>query len=250
VRSHAAEHVGARVVLRFDLEDFFASVSAGRVWAIFRAAGYPEAVAHTLAALCTNTVPVDEWASVRVPTDLPSIGRHRRLGRRLAAPHLPQGAPTSPALANLAAFGLDVRLSAYADALGARYTRYADDLAISGDDRLLRGAPALRRAVAQIVRDEGFALNPRKSQLMARAGRQVLCSVVVNERTNVAREEYDQLKAILHEAHHRGARAANRGGARDFEAHLRGRVAWVASLNPARGERLQARLAAIDFDAP
>src|SRR6188472_3731978 len=72
VRTHAEAHVGAVVVMRFDLEDFFASLGPGRVWAIFRAAGYPESVAHVLTALCTNAVP--------------------------------QGAPTSPALANLAAF--------------------------------------------------------------------------------------------------------------------------------------------------
>ena len=56
-RSHAARHTGRRVLLRFDLEDFFASVTAARVFAIFRTAGYPEAVAHTLTGLCTNVVP-------------------------------------------------------------------------------------------------------------------------------------------------------------------------------------------------
>ena len=93
-RTHAAVHVGRRVVVRLDLEDFFAGVTAARVYGIFRTAGYPEAVAHTLTGLCTNVVPVDE-----------SVAAGSRLARRLATPHLPQGAPTSPALANLAAFG-------------------------------------------------------------------------------------------------------------------------------------------------
>lgn len=244
VRSHAAAHVGARVVLRFDLEDFFASVGPGRVWATFRAAGYSRRVAHVLTALCTNVVPADEWASLPEP-EAALIARHWRLGRRLATPHLPQGAPTSPALANLAAFGLDVRLSAYAATLGATYTRYADDLTLSGDRRLLRGAPAVRRAVIGVARDEGFRLNPAKSQLMTRAGRQTVCSVVVNERLNAPREEVDRLKAILHDAGRNGLDAANRDGVGDFRAHLAGRIAWVESLNPARGARLRDRLAAI-----
>jgi RNA-directed DNA polymerase len=59
--THARRHVGHEVVIGFDLEDFFPSVPAGRVYAIFRTAGYPETVAHTLTALCTNVVPFGEW---------------------------------------------------------------------------------------------------------------------------------------------------------------------------------------------
>src|SRR5690606_15199248 len=49
--SAARPHTGRAVVLRFDLEAFFTSVTAGRVHGIFRLAGYPEPVAHALAAL-------------------------------------------------------------------------------------------------------------------------------------------------------------------------------------------------------
>ncbi len=71
-RSHAALHTGRRVVVRFDLEDFFASVTAGRVYAIFRAAGYPEAVAHTLTGLCTNVAPRE----LEVPSPAGAPARH------------------------------------------------------------------------------------------------------------------------------------------------------------------------------
>jgi RNA-directed DNA polymerase len=40
----------------------------------------------------------------------------------------------------------------------------------------------------------------------------------------------------------------NGGGIADFEAHLRGRISWVASLNPARGEKLRRRFAEIDCE--
>jgi hypothetical protein len=246
-RTHAAAHAGREVVVRFDLEDFFASVGFGRVLAIYHAAGYDRRTAHVLAALSTNVVPVDEWTALAVPADSALAVRQRRMGRRLAHAHLPQGAPTSPALASLAAYGLDVRLSAYAATIGARYTRYADDLAFSGDDGVRRGVPALSRAVADIAREDGFRLNAAKTRVMPRARRQSVCSVVVNAHPNVAREEYDRLKAILHEAALDGPAAANRAGVAGFEAHVRGRVSWVASLNPARGARLHERLAAVDF---
>jgi hypothetical protein len=214
-RTHAGAHLGRRLVMRFDLEDFFASVPAGRVYGIFRAAGYPESVAHTLTGLCTNVV----------PADLPVAGR---LARRLAAPHLPQGAPTSPALANLAAYRLDCRLAGF----GVTYTRYADDLVFS-TDRNLRTLH-----VEAIARDEGFRLNAAKTRVMGHGSRQTVTGVVVNVRPNVPRAEYDRLKAILHRA--------SLDGPGDLDpAHVMGRIAWVESLNPARGAKLRAAFAAI-----
>ena len=151
---------------------------------------------------------------------------HFRLSRRLATPHLPQGAPTSPALANLAAFALDRRLTGLAAAVGARYTRYADDLVLSSD-RYLRTPQAM---IAEIAADEGFRVNAAKTRVMGRGTRQTVTGVVVNAHPNVPRAEYDRLKAILH-------RAPLDGPAGLDPSHLLGRIAWVESLNPvARSE--------------
>jgi RNA-directed DNA polymerase len=245
-RSHAAAHARTAVVVRLDLEDFFASVTAGRVFGIFRTAGYAEGVAHAITALCTNVVPRTEWAALPRPSD-DQIAARWRLGRRLATPHLPQGAPTSPALASLATFTLDRRLAGLAAALDARYTRYADDLAFSGDATLASGR--LVALAAEIARDEGFLLNPSKTRVMPRSSRQQLCGVVVNEHPNVTRAHYDLLKAILNDAARNGVDAANRARHPDFRAHLLGRIAWVEQLNPARGRRLRERFAAISWPA-
>ncbi len=245
--SNAAVHSGRRVVVRIDLEDFFASIEARRVYGIFRTAGYPEAVAHALTGLATNAVPAQRWAAVPRPRDPREVVAHHRLGRRLAAPHLPQGAPTSPALANLAAFGLDRRLHGLAARFGAAYTRYADDIALSGGSLLLARATDVRVAIAAIAREEGFSVNERKFALMTRAGRQRVCGIVVNAHPNVARGEYDRLKAILHNCAVRGPAEQNRGGVADLRAHLTGRVTWVESVNPVRGAKLRARLQQIDW---
>ncbi len=239
VLTHAREHAGAYVVIRLDLADFFPSVAAGRIYGIFRAAGYPEPVAHALTALTTNVVPATFWHALPRPSDPAQIQAHHRLGRQLATPHLPQGAPTSPALANLAAFRLDRRLRGLAAALGVRYSRYADDLTFSGPRSLAGTAGRFRQTVAEIAREEGFRINEMKSTLATSAGRQRVCGVVVNQRPNVARRDYEVLKATVHNARIQGPAAQNRASLPDFRAHLLGRIAWVESLNPGHGAKLR-----------
>jgi RNA-directed DNA polymerase len=243
VIDHARRHSGQPVVLRLDLADFFASVSAGRVFGIFRTLGYGDRVAHALTGLTTNTVPQHVWTVVHAGAASAAVPAKFRLGRALATPHLPQGAPTSPALANLAAFRLDRRLSGLAAALGLRYSRYADDLTFSGAHLRRRGA-GMQELVATIVGEEGFALNRDKSVLRTRAARQSVCGIVVNAAPNVSRTEYDRLKAILYNAARHGPSGQGVAGR---QAELQGRIAWVASLNPARGEKLKRRFAEIDW---
>jgi RNA-directed DNA polymerase len=243
VIDHARRHSGRHVVLRLDLADFFASVSAGRVFGIFRTLGYDRAVAHVLTGLTTNTVPQHVWQVVHEAAGSAPVTARFHLGRALATPHLPQGSPTSPALANLAAFRLDRRLSGLAAAQGLGYSRYADDLTFSGA-RLRAGGAGFPGLVARIVREEGFALNEDKTALRTGAARQSVCGIVVNVAPNVTRAEYDRLKAILHNAARHGP--AGQGPAAE-RAHLEGRIAWVASLNPARGDRLRRRFQQIDW---
>lgn len=243
-RTHAALHTGRPVVVRFDVEDFFAWVTVGRVYGVFRSAGYPQAVAHLLSGLCVNVVPAEEWEGRPRTLDATHLARDHRLGRRLAAPHLPQGAPTSPALASLAVFGLDVRLSALAGSLGMTYSRYADDLTFSGPRHAV--AP-LRPAVAEIVRDEGLRLNARKTRSRFQHDRQLVGGSVVNRHVNVPRRDYDRLKAVLHDARRHGPVAANREQVADFRAHLLGRIAWIAAAHPERGRRLRESFDAIEW---
>ena len=247
VRSFVAPHVGRPLVLKLDLVDFFPTITGARVAAIFRTAGYPEAVARTLAGLCTNVAPAALWGRPDAPTlPAPVAHRARRIYRE---PHLPQGAPTSPALANLAAFRLDARLAGLARSAGAAYTRYADDLAFSGDAAWARGAERFLVHAHAIALEEGFAVQPRKTRVMRAGVRQVLAGAVVNVRPNLPRDDFDALKATLHNCLTRGPLGQDRGGHPDFRAHLLGRIAHLASLNPARGAKLRGLFDRIDWSA-
>jgi hypothetical protein len=207
-------------------------------------------VAHALTALMTNRVAAGAWAEIPVPAASHLRAAHALLGRRLATPHLPQGAPTSPMLANLCAFTLDRRLAGLAARLDATYTRYADDLVFSGDRTLARRAPAILATVRTIVADEGLRLNEGKTRVMTAGQRQRVTGVVVNAHPNVAREDLDRLKATLHNAATHGPQSQNRSGVPDFRAHLLGRIAWVAALNPARAARLRRTFELIAWEDP
>jgi hypothetical protein len=240
-RSFVASHVGRQVVLRMDLQDFFPSISRARVLALFLTAGYPEAVALMLAGLCTNSVPPEIWEHP------PGLGgfdachrtERRRLERLYRWPHVPQGAPTSPALANLCALRLDRRLAGLARSAGAEYTRYADDLLFSGGADLARTVSRFALHTAAICEDEGFALNLRKTRIMRPGVRQMAAGIVLNRYPNLPRVEYDRLKAMLFNCVRHSPEAENRAGHPDFRAHLAGRVAYAEHVNPARGRRLR-----------
>src|SRR3569833_2190359 len=148
IKSFAAPHVEQRVVIRMDLRDFFPSISAPRVQAMFRTAGYSERVADLLGGICTNTSPRSLWTARGRGID---PGRMAEARHHYAWPHLPQGAPTSPTLANLCAYRVDCRLTGLAEASGAVYTRYADDLAFSGGADFERGAERFSIHAAAIL---------------------------------------------------------------------------------------------------
>ena len=244
VTDHARAHVGQAVLLKFDLQDFFATVRASRVHATFVELGYSPAVARELTALCTTATPEPVLERLRTEGGLTWTQ-----AMRLRDAHLPQGAPTSAALANLCAFRLDVRIAGLARIFGARFTRYADDIVLSGAASLRRQARRIEAHIGGFALDEGFALNHRKTRCVTRARRQQVCNIVVNATPNLPRNEFDLLKAQLHRCATLGPSSQNRAALPHWEQHLRGRVAWAAQLNPRKAQRLQRLLERIDWSA-
>ncbi len=221
----ARAHAGAEVVINLDLASFFTTVSAGRVYGIFRTAGYSEPVAHVLTGLCTHRTPVNIAAAA-------GSAQARSL---LRTAHLPQGAPSSPVLANLSALALDRRLSGLANATGLTYTRYADDLTFSG------AAVSARRlvdAVEGIVRSEGFRLQPAKTRIRRASQRQEVTGIVVNEKPSVDRKTLKRFRALLFQIAKDGTQG-KRWGAGELMASLEGYANFVALIAPEKGIPLQ-----------
>lgn len=182
--TNAEAHTGAELVLNLDLKDFFPSINFGRIRGLLASYPYelPEEVATVVAQTCT-------FKDV-----------------------LPQGAPTSPTVANMICAVLDSQLTSLAEDCRAMYTRYADDITFSTTqrqmpDRLVRDARTetaspmdvtLGDQLTGIIRKNGFTVNQEKVRLQRSTERQEVTGLVVNEFVNVPRELVRQVRAMLH----------------------------------------------------
>lgn len=216
IRTNAEPHLKSAVVVKLDLVDFFPTIHYRRVAGLFRYYGYSPAVSHTLAALVT----------------------HRPLladGKPIWPGVLPQGAPTSPALANIVCRRLDARLTALAQQFGARYTRYADDLTFSFATK-----PDIRVGrflwwVESICQAEGFAENTRKRRVLRRHVQQRITGVVVNDKLTIPRERRRAFRALLSHCKKEGLAAALEKNPKMRE-EMAGFAAYVKMVQPELGE--------------
>jgi hypothetical protein len=236
IKTFVAPHTGKHIVLRMDLQDFFPSFRAARIQTLFRTLGYPEPIADLFGGICTNAAPSSLW---KPPIFAGDVKRVREALELYSRPHLPQGAPTSPALANLCTYHVDCRLAGLAKSAGAVYTRYADDLAFSGTETFEQGIERFSTHVAAILMDEGFRVNFRKTRVMRQGVRQHLAGLVINDHANVMRRDFDQLKATLTNCVRLGPESQNREANSQFRAHLEGRIAFVELINPKKAVRLR-----------
>jgi retron-type reverse transcriptase len=225
IRTGAEPHVGRKVLLRIDLKDFFPTISFGRVRGLLVALGYGYRVAAALAALMTEA----ERQPVEVNGEICFVP----VGTR----HTVQGAPTSPGLSNCILLRLDRRLAGLARKFGFTYTRYADDLTFSGDED--GTIHRLRKHVEGIIKEEGFEANPAKTTVARRGRCQRVTGVVVNEQLGLSRQQRRRLRAAIHQL----GKAQLAGPALAAQLRIvRGKLAYVAMLNPAQAEALHRHL--------
>lgn len=262
VMTNAGPHVSKAIVICMDISDFFPSFTFRRVSGYFRQLGYSRGVAIAIANLATWSprdsfkIPQQKGGNLRNLEFKEQKGLFARVewldSRRYEIPsrmwpQLPQGAPTSPGIANAIAWRMDKRLSALARKFGGDYTRYADDLTFSGFEKMAEHSRTFVRLVEKIVKTEGLAINPNKTRVMRKGRRQKVTGVVVNKQTNLSRRDFDLLKAILHNCINKGPSTQNRSNHPNFKEHLRGRVAHALHIGPERGAKLKKLFDAIDW---
>jgi len=211
IATNAAPHVDKAVVLHFDIKDCFPTIHYGRVRGLLIALGYSYPVAAALAVLMTE--------SPRQPVAAEGKTYHVPIGPRVCV----QGAPTSPGLCNAILLRLDHRLAGLARKHGFAYTRYADDLTFSGNDT--KKIAKLLKLIPEIVAEEGFTINAKKTRVMRAGRRQSVTGVIVNKEMGLSRQERRKLRAALHRESMSGDTDARE------RLRLQGKLAYLFMLN-------------------
>jgi hypothetical protein len=252
----AAPHCEAKWLIKVDVQNFFESVSEIAAYRAFRGLGYQALVAFELARLCTrlggNTLRRshsqwrrDSWRRYEIAVYDYSQGR---IG------HLPQGAPTSPMLANIAMHTADEELHALAVSFGLTYTRYADDMVFSTKDRNFTRefASSVVRSVYRILGKSGFSPNVTKTQIVPPRARKVVLGLLVDEPTpRLPREFREKMRMHLYYLKKDGVGPARHAAKRGFTAVaslrnvLYGLTAFATQIEPQYGNGIRAELDSI-----
>ena len=235
VATNARPHVNKYFVSSFDIKNFFPSISAKRVRGLFKSIFFY--ANDNLIDLLTNLVTLHK--------------------------HLPQGYPTSPIISNMICLKMDKQITKYCKEKHLFYSRYADDITISGNSkRLISNIFISSKAedltlcpdFSNIIEDNGFSLNPQKTHISFKSDRQTVTQIIVNKKCNIPREVYRSLRVLFYNWKKNGWQyAANEyakfiinhhyisfkndindsmlANERLFKKHIRGRLAYYTMID-------------------
>ncbi len=189
----AEKHKGNLYILKVDVKAFYPSIKREKIYHQFTNIGYNANVANLLTNLCVYQ------------------------------DKLPQGAVTSPYLANLICRNLDFRIAGYCNRRDITYTRYADDLTFSCDNRdALKG---IYGTIRKILKDEGFQLNEKKTLFLSPKCRKRILGITVNDGIIKAPKELKRnIRSMIHTSI----------ATKDFSVNdkIRGYIAYINSIEP------------------
>lgn len=186
----AKEHIGKDIVVKIDIKDFFHSVTEKMVYKVFdRNTSYEKSIKMLFTKLCT----VDN--------------------------HLPQGACTSPALANLAFKSIDEEISELCNKQRISYTRYSDDMYFSGQGF---NPYELIYSVKGILYRNKFSANDEKTRIYYQGVQQRVLGVCVNNKLQMPKEYRKHIRQEMY--------YIKRYGVKDHILHLPNKDEYIDKL--------------------
>lgn len=209
-RTYASPHVGKPVLLKSDLKNFFPSVHRKRIYRLF----------------CEQLKCSPDVA--RILTRLTTVKNQ-----------LPQGSPTSTAIANLVSMGMARRLHLLSVSVGAVVGTYVDDIAISGPGYVGR----YKQLVKKVISQEGFEPNDEKTEIYGRDDEQIAAGFRVNTRLDIPSKKLREIRAAIEALE--GKMAIGEAVDDSMLASILGKISHVQSLNKGAGMWLRKRLQSI-----
>lgn len=154
---NASPHIAKESIVKLDISHFFDDIDDDMVFMTMRQLGMSMTATSLLTNLCVHN------------------------GR------LPQGAPTSPYIANLVMKRFDQKLGKWCNEIGINYTRYCDDITLSGTKKAIKNSHLVSK-IRQMLYRMGFTLNEKKTVFVSSSQQQKVTGIVVNEKPQISRE--------------------------------------------------------------
>lgn len=209
IKDNAKFHLRQEMVLSLDIKDFFPSIKSIFIFNLLKSLGYSLPLCKALERLCS------------------------------LKNSLPQGAPTSPFISNIFMLEADSRISKFAKKFKIRYTRYADDLTISGQFN-----PSYTiNTITEIVKDYGLEINCKKTRLMRKHQRQEVTGITVNKFMQASRKYRLNLRKDIYYIKKFGLAGhltRNNNTKANYLQHLKGVANHILDINPNDKEALSA----------
>lgn len=254
IKKCAQVHCGSAWLVKLDISDFFESVSEIQVFRAFRSMGYTPLVAFELARICTIRTPTHsprqhfkQWLVKKVNNTIYAYN-DRYIG------YLPQGAPTSPLLANLVMRQCDKELSEIAAKFGMKYTRYSDDLTFSSHDPAF-GRDGCRKLIFEaysVLSRAGYRPNARKSTIVPPSARKLVLGLTIDGvEPRLTKEFKDRIRQHLYFLEKLGPvdHAFNRkfDSIWGMKAHIKGLIDFAKMIEPKYAALCRERFEKIDW---
>lgn len=198
---HLKYHKNEEIVLTLDIDNFFTNIKFDLVFKVFSNLGYSNNVSYILSKLCT----LDNA--------------------------LPQGAPTSPYISNIILYDFDNCISAYCKKNNIKYTRYADDLAFSGNFE----SKELIELIKENLKNLNLKINRDKTQLMKKNTQQIVSGVVVNEKIQIPKTIRNKIRNEMFYINKFGIKShleKINEHRENYVLHLLGKINYLLYLNP------------------
>jgi len=256
----ASMHCQAKWMLKIDIEDFFENISEVDVYKIFFSSGYSKLLSFQLARLCTRIVPYQKEHAEKYSHS--RWRAHKNYNNKNYNFHvigsLPQGAPTSPLLANLVFRELDEKITKIAHSYGVSYTRYSDDLTFSSCDTKFgrKKCYRLMRDIYDSLHSNGLSPKKKKTKIISPGSRKIVLGLLVDGpepkltkefKANILRHLHfcslESVGPVRHAKHQKFDSVIG------FKNHLKGLVSYSLSVDLKFGAKVKSLYESIDWPA-